>query len=142
MARYFTRLRLVKYLAISHADSCNKSYIPVTHLEVCNRTPIFLQCIRQPALCKGIVTMQACTMYCSGFIHIRGRLPPWTSPSQHRKQATTYYISCTCPAKQQSDDGWGLSCQLKGHAAHASVHNSNLHLPMSTPLTRMPLTTH
>ena len=27
MARYFTRLRLVKYLAISHADSCNKSYI-------------------------------------------------------------------------------------------------------------------
>ena len=27
MARYFTRLRLVKYLAISHADLCNKSYI-------------------------------------------------------------------------------------------------------------------
>ena len=27
MARYFTRLRLVKYLAISHADSCNKSYV-------------------------------------------------------------------------------------------------------------------
>ena len=27
MARYFTRLWLVKYLAISHADSCNKSYI-------------------------------------------------------------------------------------------------------------------
>ena len=24
--RHFTRLRLVKYLAISHADSCNKSY--------------------------------------------------------------------------------------------------------------------
>ena len=26
MARYFTHLGLVKYLAISHADSCNKSY--------------------------------------------------------------------------------------------------------------------
>jgi len=27
MMSYFTRLQLVKYLAISHADSCNKSYI-------------------------------------------------------------------------------------------------------------------
>ena len=30
--------------------------------------------------------------------------------------------------KQQSDDGWGLPCQLIGHAALVPVHNSNLNL--------------
>ena len=33
---YFTRLRLMKYLAISHADSCNKSYLLYTYPESCN----------------------------------------------------------------------------------------------------------
>ena len=42
--------------------------------------------------------------------------PALSCNSQHR---TTYYVNCTCPAKQRSDDWWGLSCQLVGHAVHA-----------------------
>ncbi len=39
MTRHFTRLRLVKYLGISHSDSCNKQYYLEISIDMNRKCP-------------------------------------------------------------------------------------------------------